>query len=198
MSDIISTSLQTHIQKTLVQGLKAFFTSYPQYAFSESFAQTKILITAEYPAKMLKYPHVVVGSITGDPLVRTIGRQVHEVIRGTRIINGLTITNAVCGVSIGGGHYVSVPILIAALTTAERRLLKDIVSVFLNALYKDYLAQNGMHISSISLAGGREVAIGNQYVYWDELAIKFYTEWREVMYDLPLISKAQIDGITYY
>lgn len=198
MFGIISTALQTHVQKTLVTGLKDFFSQVSDFTYDTNSASTAIHILVEFPKRTVKYPTIVLGTIAGDPLQRTIGSQEFRSFRGTRVVSGLTLSNCICGYVSGGGHRVSIPIFIFSNTGSESRILKDYITMFFSVVYKKYLAQSGIHLVDITLNSGTNVLIGNEYIRVESMNVNFYTEWREVIYDVPLISHISSIGISTY
>lgn len=198
MFGVTSIALQTHIQKTLVEGLQYFFSTRSDFKYNEDSKSTGISIYGEYPQRLVRYPAVVIGNISGDLLLRTIGSRTFREIRGQRIVSGLTIPNALCGYILGGGHRVSVSVEVAANTAAERRVVSDYLANAMHLYLKDWLPEHGLHLINISKGRGKDVLIGNQYIRWDELVFNFYTEWRERIYDVPLITKLNSVGISTY
>jgi hypothetical protein len=194
MSFLARANIQTGTQKIVIQQLKEHFKECSTYLYSDSFATTEIGISLSFPKRMVKYPHIFVGDVTGPALLRTIGGEFQYVMRGERIISGVTISNAVCGVVFGGGFHVTVPIFVAGQTSYDRRIVIDEITMAIRRFRINELAAEGLHLRDIRLGSASEEEIGNEYIYMDTLDLDFYTEWKQVVFDTPLISR--IDGLS--
>lgn len=196
MSGVISTSLQTQIQKTLVDVFRDFFSKRDDFEYSTNPAESTVNIYSEFPKRTFKLPSIIVNHISGNPLMTTIGDRTFQVIRGERIVNGITLQNAICGYRHGGGHELEIEILITANNAAELRTLKDYSATALSVIYKKYLESKNISIESMRVGKDSTVVVGTSLIHASTLSLKVYTEWRETIYNVPLISKILNIGIT--
>lgn len=196
MFNVISLALQTHIQKVLTEYLKVYFTYISDYRYDPDFSKSSIFIYSEFPKVTLKYPSIVLGTISGDGLLRTIGNRNFSQFYGDRIVGSNSYSNVLCGIVRGGGNNLNIDIHIITNTGSEARLLKDYVEGFFSISGIEALQSENIAIKNIRLLNGSTTIIGNEIIRVETLQLSVYTEWRETIWDIPLISGISSIGIS--
>ena len=193
---IISVALETHIQKTLVGAFKSFFKTKDDFPYDDDPALTRLHILGDYGKRSVRYPCILIGQISGDPMIRTFGTQRQETLTGTRTIDDIEVPNVVCGYVRGGGHKVSIPIYFLSMSQAEIRIMKDYTNTYLSIIGRDYLQSKNINLISLQASAMDAIVLGNEIVKRSLITATMFTEWYETIYDVDLISDVNVIGIS--
>lgn len=185
-------SATQRIKQTIVEILRRSFNTNPDYRWSSDISQAGITIYTAFPLQRIKYPAIVVTSVTGDALLRTMNDEVIEEERTDVSIDGIT-HGMISSINYSGGFRFTVNIDVAAEESIRRDEILDWVLMYLRVLFKDKLVQEGIHVSGMRVLGERQVLVGTDYVYFQGIGLEVYSEWR---HDIPVDVVETLQGIS--
>ena len=189
-------SLATMVQSRIILFLRAYFKglrAHPQY--KNSICESEISILGDFPRKQIKFPAIVVSvPSSGNLFNKVIGNKelytpIYETVNGNKVLKGY---------SVGGTfNNINVNIAIASESTAERRNLLDYVSMLLRTFGHENLRTYNIHVTGISLGGGREEYLNGlaDPIYYDTINLTLTTQWVQTIYNVDLIEDINVEAI---
>ena len=190
-------SLATMVQSRVILFLRDYFKklgSHPQY--KNSICESEISILGDFPRKQIKFPAIVVSMpSSGNIFNKVIGNRdlytpIYETENGKKVLKGYTV----------GGTFnnVVLNIAIASESTAERRNLLDFLSLLMRTFGYEHLKTYNIHITGISLGGGREEYLNGlpDPIYYDTINLTVTTQWVQTIYNVDLIKDINVETIT--
>lgn len=187
--------LATLIQSATITFLRDYFKALKtvDLKYSPNIARQDIAILGEFPRKQIKYPVIVVSiPKLGDLYQRVIGRELYKPLY---TINKDTEKKNLSGYEVGGVFSSGFDINVACESTGERRTLLDFLAIIMRTIAPSHLHQKHIDIASIKIGAGREELIGNDLIYWDVLNIGVQTEWKQIVYNLPLVTDVNVEEV---
>lgn len=196
MERILSTALESYVQNTLITSLKEYFSYIPEYSYDVDPAKTSISIVGEGAKVSVLYPAVVVSGISGDLLKRCIGDEVNQVFYGDRLVNGMWIPHCVCGYRTGGAQVLDITVHVIGRTSAMVRAVRDYVAMFFRVVYYNNLKQRNITLQGLQAMSPSTRTVGNDLFFIEPIQIRVFTEWKEIIYDVPLITGVNFTGLS--
>lgn len=198
-SEVFMTSkigLTSFIQDTNITFLRQYFKSMkPMNTQNPSYDQdiiaTNIQVEGEFPRRQVSYPLVVVSTMnrSQDLMNKLIGRELYTAIYDKT-------SKKKIGYSMAGTFTTGFSISVASESTAERRDLLDLIVMLYRTIGSDYLKKFRVNITGMSYGSGRTELLANDLIYYDTLNITVQTEWKQVIQNIPLITKIDVDEVT--
>ncbi len=199
--------IKEYIKKTIIAVLRYAFHYNDDYKFLPDLAMTKITIVKHWPYRAIKLPIIVIGTATGDGLIRTMQ---DELLREDQLgISGPTdgVTyDGTSGYHYGGGFRITVTVDVAAEDTITREKIIDFVIMYLRYHYISNLQSYGLQLVDMRLTGEHQRLVGDDYVYFDGITVEYYTEWRDEVsvgeaeriesFNLEQVFSLLVDGTT--
>ena len=198
-SEVFMTSkigLTSFIQDTNITFLRQYFKSMkPMNTQNPSYDQdiiaTNIQVEGEFPRRQVSYPLVVVSTMnrSQDLMNKLIGRELYTAIYDKT-------SKKKIGYSMAGTFTTGFSISVASESTAERRDLLDLIVMLYRTIGSDYLKKFRVNTTGMSYGSGRTELLANDLIYYDTLNITVQTEWKQVIQNIPLITKIDVDEVT--
>jgi hypothetical protein len=178
------------VQDTLIDLLKEAFSYNTDYPYVDDLDLTSINFYRSYPKVVPSYAIVIIEPPSISNMVRSLGDDLFEEIRGSLVIDGVTVANGLCFQVYGGVYTAGLTLSISARTSAEREKILDWIITYLRHEYRYYLEDEAIDIIDISREPESVEVYGADLIYMSNIRVTFFTEWERIkLVDSSLIIK---------
>lgn len=176
-----SFGLSERVQDVLIDLFKLAFTSNTDYPYVDDLDLTEINFYRSFPKVMPSYSVVIVEPPSVSNMLRTLGDDLVKEVRGSLILDGLTVVDGLCFQHYGGMFEADMNISVSAKTSAEREKIIDWIITYLRHEYRYYLENDAIDIMDVSREPGSVEVYGADLIYLSNISLKLYAEWERIV-----------------